>query len=114
MTLRDVLSSPIFQSHSYSTSSIFLTPPSLLPLLSPCFLPSLLSSPAGLDAASSRELLAHLNELAGSNRTVVLTIHQPRLEIFHMFDRLVLLSDGKVYLYKNYHGLPCKIVLQIF
>ena len=52
--------------------------------------------PPGLDAASSRELLAHLNDLAASNRTVVLTIHQPRLEIFHMFHRLVLLSDGKV------------------
>jgi ABC-type multidrug transport system ATPase subunit len=50
----------------------------------------------GLDAASSFELLSHLNKLADSNRTVILTIHQPRLEIFHMFHRLVLLSDGKV------------------
>ncbi len=50
----------------------------------------------GLDAAASIELLNHLNKLADSNRVVVLTIHQPRLEIFHMFDRLMLLSDGKV------------------
>ncbi len=50
----------------------------------------------GLDAAASFELLGHLNKLADSNRAVVLTIHQPRLEIFHMFDRLMLLSDGKV------------------
>lgn len=50
----------------------------------------------GLDSTGSFELLSHLNKLADSNRTVVLTIHQPRLEIFHMFDRLVLLSDGKV------------------
>ncbi len=50
----------------------------------------------GLDAASSFELLSHPSKLADSNRAVVLTIHQPRLEIFHMFDRLVLLSDGKV------------------
>lgn len=50
----------------------------------------------GLDATSSMELLSHLNKLADSNRTVILTIHQPRLEIFHMFHRLVLLSDGKV------------------
>ena len=42
------------------------------------------------------ELLKHLNRLADSNRTVILTIHQPRLEIFHLFDRLVLISDGKV------------------
>ena len=52
---------------------------------------------AGLDAASSTELLTHLNALAASNRTVVLTIHQPRLEIFHMFNRILVLSDGKVH-----------------
>jgi ABC-type multidrug transport system ATPase subunit len=51
---------------------------------------------SGLDAASSFELLSHLTQLANSNRTVILTIHQPRLEIFHMFQRLVLLCDGKV------------------
>ena len=50
----------------------------------------------GLDATASFDLLTHLNKLAGSNRTVILTIHQPRLEIFHMFDHLVLLSEGKV------------------
>ena len=50
----------------------------------------------GLDATASYEILTHLNKLADSNRTVVLTIHQPRLEIFHMFHQLVLLTDGKV------------------
>lgn len=50
----------------------------------------------GLDATSSMELLYHLDSLAKSGRTVILTIHQPRMEIFHMFSRLVLLSDGKV------------------
>ena len=52
--------------------------------------------PVGLDAASSIELLHHLNRLAYGNRTVVLTIHQPRFEIFYMFHKLVLLSDGQV------------------
>ena len=50
----------------------------------------------GLDSTASFDLLTHLNKLARSNRTVILTIHQPRLEIFHMFDHLVLLSEGKV------------------
>ena len=59
---------------------------------------------AGLDATSSIELLSHLNGLAYSNRTVVLTIHQPRFEIFYMFHKLILLSDGKV----AYHGVPQK------
>lgn len=52
--------------------------------------------PIGLDATASHELLVHLNSLAASNRTVVLTIHQPRFEIFYMFHKLVLLSDGQV------------------
>ena len=51
---------------------------------------------AGLDAIASLELLTHLNKLADSNRTVILTIHRPRLEIFHMFHRLLLLTNGKV------------------
>ncbi len=59
---------------------------------------------AGLDSTASVELLSHLNNLADSNRTVVLTIHQPRLEIFHMFHKLILLSDGKI----AYHGVPQK------
>ena len=50
----------------------------------------------GLDATSSFELLHQLSKLANSNRTIILTIHQPRPEIFFMFNRLVLLSDGKV------------------
>ena len=50
----------------------------------------------GLDATASLELLQHLDKLADSNRTVILTIHQPRMEIFGMFHQLVLLSDGKV------------------
>ena len=51
---------------------------------------------SGLDATSAIEVLTHLNALAASNRTVVLTIHQPRLEIFHMFHKVTILSEGKV------------------
>lgn len=58
----------------------------------------------GLDSTASVELLSHLNNLADSNRTVVVTIHQPRLEIFHMFHKLILLCDGKI----AYHGVPQK------
>ena len=50
---------------------------------------------AGLDAASSLELLSHLHKVASSNRAVILTIHQPRLEIFHMFDKVILLCHGQ-------------------
>eukprot|EP00731_Ephydatia_muelleri_P033340 Em0028g15a len=57
---------------------------------------------SGLDATSSYELLTHLNRLADSKRTIILTIHQPRLEIFHLFNYLLLLTDGKI----AYHGAP--------
>ena len=50
----------------------------------------------GLDATASLQLLKHLDTLADSNRTVILTIHQPRMEIFGMFNQLILLSNGKV------------------
>ena len=68
------------------------------------FIVMICSSLPGLDATSSMELLSHLNKLADSNRTVILTIHQPRLEIFHMFHKLVLLSDGRV------KGSQCKFM----
>lgn len=64
-----------------------LTMPSLLFLDEPT---------SGLDAASSVELLQHLNRVASSNRAVLLTIHQPRLEIFHMFHKILLLCQGRV------------------
>ena len=64
----------------------------------------------GLDATSSMELLSHLNKLADSNRTVILTIHQPRLEIFHMFHKLVLLSDGQVCAYMHVYVYVCVYV----
>ena len=63
---------------------------------------------AGLDAKSAIELLIFLNELLAlpsdksespddcTGRAIVLTIHQPSLKIFLMFDKLVLLSEGKV------------------
>ena len=57
---------------------------------------SLLYHCVGLDSASSYELLTYLNRLADSQRTVIMTIHQPRMEIFHMFTRLIMLCEGQV------------------
>ncbi|KAL9959094.1 hypothetical protein ACROYT_G036177 [Oculina patagonica] len=57
---------------------------------------------SGLDASSSLELLNHLNLVAESGRLVILTIHQPRLEIFHLFHKILLLCDGQV----AYYGDP--------
>jgi len=38
--------------------------------------------------------MSALKELAGTQRTIVTVIHQPRSSIFAMLDRLVLLSEG--------------------
>lgn len=37
-----------------------------------------------------------LRDLARSGRTIVSTIHQPNSDIFEMFDRLMLLAQGKI------------------
>ena len=62
---------------------------------------------AGLDASSARALITYLMKLSGRSessdgckRAIILTIHQPGFQIFQMFDRVLLLSEGKVHYLK--------------
>lgn len=48
----------------------------------------------GLDATSAFQLIRTLKSLAEKGRTVIVTIHQPRSEIWGLFDHLILLSGG--------------------
>ncbi|XXH01594.1 hypothetical protein Hte_007954 [Hypoxylon texense] len=48
----------------------------------------------GLDATSAYQLVRTLKALANKGRTVITTIHQPRSEIWDLFDNLVILSKG--------------------
>ena len=48
----------------------------------------------GLDATSAFQLIRTLKMLSRKGRTVVVTIHQPRSEIWGLFDHLLLLSGG--------------------
>ena len=50
----------------------------------------------GLDATSAFYLVKTLKHLANTGRTVITTIHQPRSDIFFLFDRLTLLSRGNI------------------
>ncbi|KAI1505179.1 ABC transporter [Biscogniauxia marginata] len=48
----------------------------------------------GLDATSAYQLVRTLKVLANKGRTIITTIHQPRSEIWGLFDNLVILSRG--------------------
>ena len=52
---------------------------------------------SGLDANNANNVIECLVRLANHyNKTLVLSIHQPRSSIFQLFDKLVLLSNGKM------------------
>jgi len=59
---------------------------------------------SGLDAFSAYQLLLTLSRLAKRNRTIVLSLHQPRSDAFALFTRILLLSKGSVV----YSGLTRK------
>lgn len=50
----------------------------------------------GLDAFSSLLLVRTLKKLANANHTVIATIHQPRPDIFDLFDSLLLMKEGRI------------------
>ena len=52
---------------------------------------------SGLDASSSLSIVSLLYNLTRNHDTTIMTtIHQPRPEIFNLFDKLLLLSNGKL------------------
>jgi ABC-type multidrug transport system ATPase subunit len=54
---------------------------------------------AGLDAFQALSVMNTVQRLARGGRTVMASIHQPRNAIFELWDRLVLISEGRtVYL----------------
>ncbi|KAE9591052.1 hypothetical protein Lal_00021505 [Lupinus albus] len=55
---------------------------------------------SGLDSTTANKLLLTLQGLAKAGRTIITTIHQPSSRIFHMFDKLLLISEG----YPVYYG----------
>ncbi|KAK9727972.1 FAD-dependent urate hydroxylase [Basidiobolus ranarum] len=61
---------------------------------------------SGLDAYNAYNVIECLVTLARNyNRTVIFTIHQPRSNIFTLFDQLVLLADG----WMIYSGMASKV-----
>ncbi|XP_065827732.1 protein white-like isoform X3 [Oscarella lobularis] len=54
---------------------------------------------SGLDSFMAESVVHVLQRLASSGRTVLCTIHQPSSDTFALFDRLILLSQGRVAYY---------------
>ena len=51
---------------------------------------------SGLDSFMSENVVSSLRLMAQSGKTVAFTIHQPSSELFNYFDRLLLLSEGRI------------------
>lgn len=51
---------------------------------------------SGLDAFQANSVMESMKSLASNGRLVISVIHQPRSSIYEMFDRLLLLSSGRV------------------
>ncbi|ELK14745.1 ATP-binding cassette sub-family G member 5 [Pteropus alecto] len=50
----------------------------------------------GLDCMTANQIIVLLAELARRDRIVILTIHQPRSELFQLFDKIAILSYGEL------------------
>ncbi|KAF5727626.1 ABC transporter G family member 14-like isoform X1 [Tripterygium wilfordii] len=77
-------------------------------LINPSLL--LLDEPtSGLDSTTAQRILTTIKRLASGGRTVVTTIHQPSSRLYHMFDKVILLSEG----FPIYNG-PASAALEYF
>jgi energy-coupling factor transporter ATP-binding protein EcfA2 len=61
---------------------------------------------SGLDSFQALSVMESMRDLARNGRLVISVIHQPRSSIFNMFDRLLLLSEGRA----MYSGLASEAV----
>ncbi|XP_059306431.1 ABC transporter G family member 14-like isoform X1 [Lycium ferocissimum] len=77
-------------------------------LINPSLL--LLDEPtSGLDSTTALRILNTVKRLASGGRTVIITIHQPSSQLYYMFDKVVLLSEGS----PIYYG-PASSALEYF
>lgn len=51
---------------------------------------------SGLDSYTARYLVSNLRDLSRRGTIVLLTIHQPSSDIFHLFDQIGIMSHGKM------------------
>ncbi|XP_043843195.1 ATP-binding cassette sub-family G member 5 isoform X2 [Dromiciops gliroides] len=60
----------------------------------------------GLDCMTANRIVVLLSALARRNRIVILTIHQPRSELFQLFDKIAIMSCGELV----FCGAPAEMI----
>ena len=78
---------------------------------------------SGLDSSTARSFCSTIKNYAKkSQKTVIMTIHQPSSHIFNMFDSLLLLCEGQVAYYGDIKhcsqyfsdlGMPCPLTYNL-
>ena len=51
---------------------------------------------SGLDSYMAQKIVEILRNIAETGKTIVCTIHQPSSQVFAMFDKVLLMAEGKV------------------
>ncbi|CAL1681361.1 unnamed protein product [Lasius platythorax] len=51
---------------------------------------------SGLDSFMAHQVVSILKALAASGKTIVVTLHQPSSELFALFDKILLMAEGRV------------------
>ncbi|KAF0693770.1 Aste57867_15269 [Aphanomyces stellatus] len=69
---------------------------------------------SGLDARSAQVVMRGVQSIARTGRTVVCTIHQPSIQIFELFDSLLLLQKGGRVAYFGELGHDSQHMLEYF
>uniref|UniRef100_A0A7N0V1X9 ABC transporter domain-containing protein n=1 Tax=Kalanchoe fedtschenkoi TaxID=63787 RepID=A0A7N0V1X9_KALFE len=69
---------------------------------------------SGLDARAAAIVMRAVRNTVDTGRTVVCTIHQPSIDIFDVFDELVLLKRGGQQIYVGALGQHCSQLIKYF
>ncbi|KAH9480206.1 Brefeldin A resistance protein [Psilocybe cubensis] len=69
---------------------------------------------SGLDSQSAWNIVAFLRSLADQGQAILCTIHQPSAELFHVFDRVLLLRKGGQTVYFGDLGHNAETLLHYF
>ncbi|KAL4861518.1 hypothetical protein BDV12DRAFT_203929 [Aspergillus spectabilis] len=86
------------QKRRVSVASQLITCPKILFLDEPT---------SGLDSTASYEVISYIRKLARTNKLIVIaSIHQPSTAAFQLFDKLLLLSEGKTCYYGTVRDVP--------